>query len=94
MTRYFHIRDRVPDLWERDVIVCIFLGVMYLFGPRIYQVLDSFNSIGEFYIDQYGTWIWKNYIILFAIVITPAAYVACATKLVEMAIRRRIRLLW
>jgi hypothetical protein len=84
---YFRRQDKIPDFAARDAIVCWLFGVGYLFGPRLYQVSPQFTGLGSFYIDQYGFWIFKNYIMLFALVTTPAFYAVCFIKLIQMGAR-------
>jgi hypothetical protein len=70
--RYANMRKRIQQLdLRQDVIPGVLFTIIFIIAPRVYQVQEEFKRLSDFYIDQYGFLVFKNYIILLALFLIP-----------------------
>ena len=87
--RYFMERRKIPQVTlRRDAFSAFIVTLLYLLLPTLFIVEPAFKRIGDFYVDHYGIWLFKNYVVLYALVLIFPLYITYAAKLTEIIIMR------
>jgi hypothetical protein len=81
LVSYYHNRHIILDLEPTDFVTLTIFGLFYLVVSTVYVVTDKFTSLGLFYIDEGGFWIFRCYVVFYPIFGTSQLAVVCAAKL-------------